>query len=774
MLIESLNNLKIARRDLLINAMKGGGALVLGFNLPGSALFAADSSAALPGARKLDPARLDTWIAINKKGDVTAYWGKMDMGQGVDTAISQMVAEELDVKIEKVTVLFGDTYVMTDQGGASGSSGVSNSGVALREAAAEARQVLLEKASTLMNLPVDKLTVIDGVIQEQGNSTHTLSYGDIIGDKLFNVPLEWNGEIGNELELKSRAKLKDPANYKVVGTSVGRKDITGKIIPKTRFTVHSRVPGMLHGRMIRPPSAGATIVSVDKDSIAHIPGVQVVVEKDFIGVVAPKEWDAIRASRALKVNWDETKSGFPTTSEKLHDYIRKATADKSEVPENIGDVDAALASNKKPMEVEYEWPFQSHARMAASVGLADVKVESGGTVWTDSQKFYDTAICTAKMLGLKAEGEQIPVRSIWGPGPGSYGRSDSADGVLDAVVLSKAVGAPVRVQWMRNEGIAWDPKGPASVINMRAAIGEDGKVSAWHFHLKGFSRQDVSSREHSPSETLAGQLLGHTRKRNWTMSEPANSYGFANKRYSWDAIKPLRDMGSPLRTSHFRDPYGAEIHFAVESFVDEMAYSTGMDPVAFRLQYLTEQRDIDVIKAVADLAQWQPRTAARKQKNANGMLVGTGISYAQRNASVNAVIAEVEVNPQTGRVWVKRFFVGSDYGLIINPFTLDRTIEGNLIQGTSRTLFEEVKFDEKTVHSVDWATYPIVEVADAPEEVKIVKINRPELGPKGAGEPVTRVVPAAIANAVFDATGIRFRKAPLTAARVKAALDAAV
>jgi len=378
------------------------------------------------------------------------------------------------------------------------------------------------------------------------------------------------------------------------------------------------------------------------------------------------------------------------------------------------------------------------------------------------------------MLGLKAEGEQIPVRSIWGPGPGSYGRSDSADGVLDAVVLSKAVGAPVRVQWMRNEGIAWDPKGPASVISMRAAIDEDGKVDAWHFHLKGFSRQDVSSREHSPSETLAGQLLGHTRKRNWTMSEPANSYGFANKRYSWDAIKPLRDMGSPLRTSHFRDPYGAEIHFAVESFIDEMAYSTGIDPVAFRLQYLTEQRDIDVIKAVADLAQWQPRTVARKQKNANGMLVGTGISYAQRNASVNAVIAEVEVNPQTGRIWVKRFFVGSDYGLIINPFTLDRTIEGNLIQGTSRTLFEEVKFDEKTVHSVDWATYPIVEVADAPEEVKIVKINRPELGPKGAGEPVTRVVPAAIANAVFDATGIRFRKAPLTAARVKAALDAAV
>lgn len=769
MILETLNDLKIARRDLLLNAMRGGGALVLGMNLPVTALFAADHDTTLPVARNLDPARLDTWLAINKQGDVTVYWGKMDMGQGVDTAIAQMVAEELDVSVHRVSVLSGDTWVMADQGGASGSSGCSDSGVALREAAAEARLVLLEKAAAQLKVDLDSLSVTDGVIHAQGNSSRSISYGDIIGDKLFNVPLEWNGEMGNELGLKSRAKLKDPSTYKVVGTSVRRKDIGGKIIPLTQFAVHARAPGMLHGRMVRPPSAGATIVSVDKESVAHVPGVQVVVEKDFIGVVAPKEWDAIRASRELKVSWDESSSGFPTTSEKLHDFIRKAPADKSETPEDIGDVDAALTGAAKLLDVEYEWPFQSHARMAPSFGLADVN-DAGGTVWTDSQKFYDTAICSAKMLGLDTEGEKIPVRGIWGPGPGSYGRSDSADGVLDAVVLSKAVGVPVRVQWMRNEGIAWDPKGPASVIRTRAAFDKDGNATAYHFHLKGFSRQDVSSREHSPSETLAGQLLGHERKRNWTMSEPANSYGFANKRHSWDSIKPLREMASPLRTSHFRDPYGAEIHFASESFIDEMAYAAGQDPIAFRLKYLTDPRDAEVIKAAAELAKWQPRTAARKQKGANGVLVGTGIAYAQRNNSVNAVIAEVEVNPQTGRIWVRRFFVGSDYGLIINPFTLDRTIEGNLMQATSRTLFEEVKFNEKTVQSVDWATYPILEAADAPEEVKITKINRPELGPKGAGEPVTRVAPAAIANAVFDATGIRFRKAPLTAARVKAAL----
>ncbi len=770
MIIETLNDLKIARRDLLLNAIRGGGALVLGMSMPGRALLAAEDLTVFPEARTLDPTRLDTWIAINNKGDVTAYWGKMDMGQGVDTAISQMVAEELDVDINRVTVVFGDTWVMADQGGASGSSGVSDSGVALREAAAEARLVLLEKAAAQLNVGIDKLAVTDGVIHDQGDNSKSISYGEIIGDKLFNVPLEWNGKFGNELGLKSRAKLKDPANYKVVGTPVLRKDISGKIIPSTAFASHARVPGVLHGRMVRPTVACATVVSVDKASVSHIPGVQVVVEKDFVGVVAPKEWDAIRASRELKVTWDESKGGFPTTWEKLHDHIRQAPADKSEVVEDIGNVDTALTGAANLLDVEYEWPFQSHARMAPSLGMAELSA-TGGTVWTDSQKFYDTASCSAKMMGLTLEeGKQVPVRGIWGPGPGSYGRSDSADGVLDAVVLSKAVGAPVRVQWMRNEGIAWDPKGPASVIRMRAAVDKDGTASAWHFHLKGFSRQDVSSREHSPSETLAGQLLGHTRKRNWTMSEPANSYGFANKRYSWDAIKPLREMASPLRVSHLRDPYGAEIHFASESFIDEMAYAAGMDPVAFRLKYITDSRDADVIKAVAELAKWEPRTAARKKTGAKGVLTGMGISYAQRNGAVNAVIAEIEVNPQTGRIWVRRFFVGSDYGLIINPFTLDRTIEGNLIQATSRTLFEEVKFDEKTVHSVDWATYPIVEAADVPEEVKIVKINRPELGPMGAGEPVTRVTPAAIANALFDATGIRFRKAPLTAARVKAAL----
>lgn len=356
------------------------------------------------------------------------------------------------------------------------------------------------------------------------------------------------------------------------------------------------------------------------------------------------------------------------------------------------------------------------------------------------------------------------------PGPGSYGRSDAGDGAMDAAVLSDAVGAPLRLQWMRHEGHAWDPKGPASVISCRAGIDDSGKVTTYHFHIKGFSRRDQASRENGPAEVLAGHLLGHANTPEWVMSRPAESYRFPNKRYSWDALAPLRMQASPLRTAHFRDPYGPEVHFAAESFIDEMALATETDPLEFRLNLVTDERDAAVLRAAAELADWQPRTRPQRKRDSNGNYVGTGIAYAQRNGSVNAVVAEVEVNPKTGRVWVRRMWVGSDHGLIVNPFTLDRTIEGNLMQATSRTLFEEVKFDRKMVTTDDWNSYPILESVDAPLEIRITHINRPELGPRGAGEPTTRVMPGAIANAFFDATGVRLRRVPFTPRRVKEAL----
>lgn len=766
-------NFNIARRDLL----KGAAALVVTISVPATAQLTASKADAKTLARSLDPTQLDTWLAIASDGSVTGYWGKMDMGQGVDTAIAQIIAEEMDVDIDKVNIIFGDSGLCVDQGGASGSTGVRLSGVAFQAAAAEARLVLLEKASVELELPLEQLTVTDGMVQAKNRPSVSVSYADLVGDKMLSAAITWNGKYGNNLGLESRATPKDPEEYRIVGTSVPRKDIAGKIFATTDFLHDLKVPGMLHGRMIRPTVAGARVSAVDKTSVADIRGVQVFVENDFVGVVANREWDAIKAAKQLKVEWNEEGAGFPTTSEELFSWIRSAAPGKSHVELNEGDVDAAIAGATTTITAEFEWPFQSHARMAPAASVADVRKDEA-VVWTDSQKPYDSGI-GAKRLLEEPIGERRPgrlpykVRSIWMPGPGSYGRSDAGDGAMDAVVLSDAVGAPVRVQWMRHEGHAWDPKGPASVITCRAGLDDAGKVIAYHYHIKGFSRHDQNSRENAPSEVLAGHLLGHESTPEWTMNRPAESYQFANKRYSWDALPPLRLQASPLRTSHFRDPYGPEVHFAAESFIDEMALATRTDPLAFRLNHVTDHRDAAVLRAAAELADWEPRTAPRRNRDANGNYIGSGIAYAQRNGSVNAVVAEVEVNADTGRVWVRRMWVGSDHGLIVNPFTLDRTIEGNLIQATSRTLFEEVKFDRQMVTSGDWLSYPILESVDAPLEIRITHINRPELGPRGAGEPTTRVVPPAIANAFFDATGVRLRRVPFTPDRVRAALRSA-
>jgi len=470
----------------------------------------------------------------------------------------------------------------------------------------------------------------------------------------------------------------------------------------------------------------------------------------------------------------ERGKGRKKTPDDLFSWIRNAEPGHSDVERDEGDVDAGLETAARTITAEFEWPFQSHARMAPAASVADVR-DGEATVWTDSQKPWDSGKGAALWLQEPVEDRRprrgpFKMRSIWMPGPGSYGRSDAGDGAMDAVVLSDAVGKPVRLQWMRHEGHAWDPKGPASVITCRAGMNDAGKVVAYHYHIKGFSRADQNSRENAPGEVLAGHLLGHESTPEWRMSRPAESYQFPNKRYSWDALAPLRRQASPLRTAHFRDPYGAEVHFAAESFIDEIALATETDPLEFRLEHVADERDAAVLRAAAELADWQPRIRPRRERDRNGNYVGTGIAYAQRNGSVNAVVAEVEVNSKTGRVWVRRIWVGSDHGRVVNPFTLERTIEGNLMQATSRTLFEEVKFDRRMVTTDDWNSYPILESVDAPLEINITHINRPELGPRGAGEPTPRVMPPAIANAFFDATGVRLRRVPFTPERVKAAL----
>jgi nicotinate dehydrogenase subunit B len=747
---------ELHRRDFL----KASGALVISAAFPGSIESALSQGAS--GKPPLLPNELDSWIAILPNGTATAYFGKMDMGQGVDVAVQQMVAEELDLAFERVNVVMGDTALTCNQGGASGSTGLQRGGVALRNAAAEARRVLVERAAQKLGVPAAQLKVENGVVIGGGTGAQRVAYGDLIGGGYFHHQLEWNKLYGNPLEVKGPAQPKKPSEYKIVGKPFPQKVITDKVMGTQQFITDIKVDGMVHARVVRPLNAGCTLVAVDESSIKHIPSARVVREQNFLAVVADKEWDAVRAAEALKVEWSPQCSPF-TTAAQLHDHIRKAPVTKKETPVNRGNVDEAFKTAAKTVEAEYEWPLQSHASMGPACAIADMNSDAP-RLWTGSQKpHYGRSGC-ARITGIPIE----KVRATWIPGPGSYGRNDAGDCAVDAALISKLTGKTVRLQYMRHDGTAWDPKGPAGVYRGRAGLDAAGNVTAYDFHGKGFSRQDVVQVETDPKDTLAGQFTRFAPKGNLIFQIPAEAYTFENKRCGWETIPAMLERGSPLRTGHLRDPLGPETHFASESFIDELAAAAGADPVAFRLKYLKRERDVAVIKAAAAKANWKPNERGSRGKGE--VMRGRGFAYTERNGTVVALVAEVEVDRKSGRIWAKKFWCAHDCGQIINPGTILTVIEGNIVQATSRTLFEEVKFDNNQVLSVDWASYPILDLADAPESIEIALIDRPEMPPQGAGEPSHRTVPAAIANAIFDATGIRMRKVPLTAQRMKDAL----
>ncbi len=745
----------LTRREFL----KTSGALVVSFAAPPLTEAPAQVSSDKP---PLVPTELDSWVAVLPDGRVQAFFGRMDMGQSLEVAIAQIVADELDVAFDKVEVLMGDTGTSCNQGGASGSRGISHGARPLRSAAAEARRLLLESASRRLSVPADQLRVEDGTILSQDG--RKVAYSELVGGKYFHHQVEWNKQVGNFMDIKVLAKPKTPQEYRVVGKSFARRDVAWKVYGTDEFVTDVRVKGMLHARVIRPPRAACKVRGVDEASIKSIRGARVVREKDFVAVVAPREWDAVRAAQMLKIDWHALDGAFPAMDQ-LHEHIRGAKVVKREEPVKKGDLAAAFsAPGVRIVEAQYEWPFQSHASMGPGCAVADARAERC-TVWTGSQKPHYMRDGVARLLGIPPE----KVRAIWVAGPGSYGRNDAGDAALDAAFLSKATGKPVRVQGMRADGTAWDPKSPACVHRARAAIDATGKVLAYEFVSKGFSRQHIATNEADPADSLVGQAIGIPAKGTQIFGVPAESYGFENKLLAWETIAPLVDNCSPLRTAHMRDPVGPEIHFGAEQFIDELAAAVGEDPVAFRLRYLTDARHAAVVKAAAEKAGWEARASPQRGRGGE-LLKGRGIAFAERNGTAVAAVAEVEVERNTGRVWARRVVVAHDCGLVINPQGLRYTIEGNVVQGLSRVLFEQVLFDRNAVTSVDWASYPILEMQDAPAAIEVVLINRPEVAPSGAGEPTMRVIPAAVANAFFDATGVRLRKAPLNAERVKASL----
>ena len=725
-----------------------------------------EEDAAAGGANKppLTPDQLDSYLAVEPDGTIVVFYGRIDGGQGIETSIAQMVAEELDVPFARVRMVISDTARTVNMGGASGALGISRSGMHLRSCAAEARRLLLAMAEKPLGVPSGRLAVSDGLIHGIDDPAKKISYADIIGGRYFDAHLNWNGKYGNELTVSGRAKLKEPRTFKVIGTSIRRKDLPLKVFAKLDMVADVRLTGMVHARMVRPKVAGAVPVSVDESSIAGIPGAQVVWIKNLLAVVAPKEWNAVRAAERLKVTWSPSQPNFPG-HEALHDHIRKAPVLKRAIQAENGSVEEGLKQAVRVIEGEYEYPTQSHASTGPACGVADVR-DGEATVWTSTQKPHYARDGIAELLGLSPE----KVRAIWMFGTGSYGRNDQGDATADAAVLSQHLKKPVRVQYMRYEGLAWDPKGTASVNRSRVGLDATGKVIAYENISKAFSRLDTATNEGRAAHVLAGHLLGVPLRPELSFEIPVASYTFDHKRLGWEIIPPLMQRASPLRTKHLRDPYGPPILFGSESFMDEVAAATNTDPVEFRLRYLTHPRDREALARAAKEYGWIARPSPRKDQRDGNMAVGRGIAYRRHFDTFIGLVAEIRVHRDSGIIEAVRYVCAHDCGLIVNPETLRHVIDRQLVYGTSRALFEEVRFNENMVTSVDWLTYPVLHIESVPKSIEIHLIDRPEAAPSGAAEMALGLVPAAIGNAFFDATGVRLRRVPFTPERVKQAL----
>ena len=751
--------------------VKDAGGLLIGFSLGNPAtLPRMIGMSASPETIHTPPAAsLDSWLRIERDGTIRVFTGKTDIGMGVQTALIQIVAEELDVSPQRVSFVMGDTGTTVDQGGVGGSTSVMLGSKPLRNAAATARFLLLRLASSRFDVPVEQLQVKDGIVGVRDDASKSVAYDILVAERELKDELTVSGQ-GFGLNVEGLGKPKAPASYTVVGQSIPRVDIPPKVQGQFRYITDVRVAEMLHGRVVRPPGAGATLVRVDETSIKNIPGlIRIVVRGNFVGVVAESEWSAVRAAEALKITWTKPAPAFPEQNELYH-HIRKTPAKASKVGKGTGDAAGALVGVAKLVEASYEWPFQSHATMGPGCAVADVRLNGVTTIWSGCQKPHALRKGIADLLKLPVDAVQVN----WVEDAGSYGRPGFEDAAADAAVLSQAIGKPLRVQWMRSDMSGWGTKGPAVTCDLRAGLDAHGRVTGFEFTSRAFSGGETFYHPDSAGNFLAAQLMGvpnTTGKDEFAeFGEHSASYDFPNIHAIAHVVPALYPSASPLRTTHLRDPEGPAVTFAVESFLDEVAAAARVDPIDFRLAYLNDPRAKAALASVAERAGWDRRASPKANGETGDIVTGRGIAFGTRRGTYVATVAEVEVNRRTGTIRVRRLVCAHDCGLIINPDGLRGTIEANLIQSLSRGLKEEVMFSRDNVTSVDWQTYPVARSLDIPEQVDIVLLNRPELPSAGAGEPASRPTAASIANAIFDATGARVRQAPLTPSRIKAAL----
>jgi nicotinate dehydrogenase subunit B len=699
----------LSRRDLLKSSL-----VVVSFSLGGAKAALAQAGAAVN--KSVDPKEVDSFLAIQPDGSVIVYTGKVDLGTGLRIAIRQMAAEELDVPIERVSLVEGDTGLTPDQGSTGGSTGLTRGGVEVRQAAATAREALESmrpgaRRTTPLNLKVDP-----------------------------------------------NAARKDPATYSVVGKAIPRPDVPAKCTGKHTYIQDHIVPGMLHARVVRPPSAGAKLESVDEASIKAIPDVRIVRQADFLAVVSKDEWAAIRAARELKAVWNEAET-LPG-GDGLEKWLRQAGVDRDETVVNRGDSAGALAGAARQVSATFFWPNQSHGSIGPSCAVADVR-EEAATVWSGSQGPHGLRQNLAKVFGIPF----AKLRVVYLDSAGCYGSNGNDDVAADAVLLSKLVGAPVRVQWTRQEELGWDPKGPQQLLDLRAGVDAAGNLLAWETEMwlptaKPGSRPLLSV-------DAAGIPQDHGQNSGLLSQNADPPYAAPNVKVVAHWLKD-----TPLRPSNLRAPGKIANCFAVEAFCNEIAAAAGVDAVAWRLRGLTDPRGIAVIKKAAEMYGWQQRPSPNPKAAQGGLRIGRGIAYARYKQAENyiAIVMEVAVEASSGKVAVRRVTCAHDCGLVVNPDALKNQIEGCILQTLSRSLHEEVKFDRSRVTSVDWISYPILRMNEAPR-VEVELLNHPELPLLGAGEAASAPVAGALANAIFDATGARMRAAPFTPERVKAAMS---
>ncbi len=744
-----MSEMTISRRAVLT----GSGALIFNFS---SAAFAQDAGAPqaapppavppLPGSLKHAPF-LDSWIRVDANGAITVFTGKAELGQGIKTALLQVAAEQLDTAFEQLKIVTADTARTANEGYTAGSHSMQDSGTAIMHAAAQVRQILLGEAAKRAGAQPEQMTTENGaVIAPNGRR---FGYGDLVADEMLHV------------QASPQSHLKDPAQYKYLNRRIPRVDIPAKVTGGEAFVQDFRPDGMVHGRIVRPPSYGAVLQSVDAAAVEKMPGViKVVRDGSFLGVIAEREFQAIEAMRALAAaaQWQETA--------KLPD-MTALPALLAALPSRdikVLDQPQAAPASATTLSAIFTRPYVSHGSIGPSCAVAQMQDDTL-TVWTHTQGVYPDRNAIAEMMHMPED----KVRCIHVQGSGCYGHNGADDAAGDAALLARALpGRPVRVQWTREQELAWEPYGPAMMVKARAALDDSGKIADWSY--------EVWSNTHSMRPGPAGSLIAAQylaqpfpppEPKPIPMPEGGGDRN-SNPIYNFPGMKVLHHFlpSMPIRVSALRS-LGAYMNiFSIESFMDELAAAANTDPVEFRLKHLDDPRAREVVSTAAERFGW----SAKARANMPGHGYGFAFARYKNLAAYCAIACEVEVNHETGRARLVRAVAAVDSGQVVNPDGIANQIEGAILQSLSWTLYENVSFDDRRITSVDWATYPILRFSAVPDSMEVHVINRPGLPFLGSGEAGQGPAAAAVANAIANATGIRFRDLPITAERIKAAI----